>query len=235
MSRKSSPVPAIQSESSIAQQQAIVPSRQTRVIQPSQRHGVPRPTAKSCVSRLPRPTVVRIQARYIAGENQTQIAKAERCDRETVSRIVKSSEMAEYVERMKEEFRGLVPDALAAVRHALQEQKDARIAYQLLRDTGVIPSPEELTQSAMQQSAPDATPLTPFESAMLGLAAIAEQTSETYGFPLPNPQEMKHNLEIAQEVDRMTNGKAMSISLSDSIEWNRLTKLAEQRLKDACK
>jgi hypothetical protein len=122
------------------------------------------------------------------------------------------------------------------VRDAIVVKRDAKISYQLLRDIGVLPRATQIVvQPQLQQVPQESAPLTPFESTMLGLAAIAEQTSETYGFPLPNPEEMKHNLEIAQEIDRMTNGKALSISLNDSIEWNRLTKLAEQRLKDACK
>jgi hypothetical protein len=67
---------------------------------------------------------------------------------------------------------------------------------------------------------------------MLGLAAIAEQTSETYGFPLPNPEELKRNLEIAQEIDKETGGHGLSLSLSNPSEWNRLKGLVEQRLKN---
>jgi hypothetical protein len=131
--------------------QAIVRSEQRGVLTTKKENGsstvgdsvnccdMPRTATKRHLSRLPRPKVVRIQQRYIGGENQTQIARAEGCDRETVSRIVRSSEMAEYIEHMKEEFRGLVPDALAALRHTLQTQKDGRIALEILRDVGVAP------------------------------------------------------------------------------------------------
>ena len=77
---------AIQSRNVSTQTPGIVRSR-TRAKRVPECHDVPRTAAKQSVSRLPTPTVVRIQARYVAGENQTQIAKAEGCDRETVSRI----------------------------------------------------------------------------------------------------------------------------------------------------
>jgi hypothetical protein len=140
MSRTSPPV--VQSKDDATRAPDFLQSEATRLTQdvrPTRRHSMPRRAAKEPVSRLPRPKVLRIQQRYIAGENQTVISRAEGCDRETVSRIVKSSEMTEYVERMREEFRGLVPDALVTLRYALQIQKDARIAYDVLRDVGVIP------------------------------------------------------------------------------------------------
>jgi DNA invertase Pin-like site-specific DNA recombinase len=81
--------------------------------------GCPKKPHHASKSRLPRPKVLRIQQRYIAGQNQSTIAKAEGVDRQTVWRIVKSEEMVEYIEAMRAEFRGLVPDAISAVRHAL--------------------------------------------------------------------------------------------------------------------
>ena len=54
--------------------------------------------------------------------------------------------MAEYIERMKEEFRGLLPDAVTALRHTLQVQKDGRIALEILRDVGVAPRKGEEPQ-----------------------------------------------------------------------------------------
>lgn len=90
---------------------------------PTKCHAKPLNAAKKVVSRLPEPKILRIQERYIAGQNQTAIAKAEGCDRETVSRIVKGSDMAEYAAQMREHLRGLVPDAIAAIQHGLRVDK----------------------------------------------------------------------------------------------------------------
>ena len=136
---------------------------------------VPQRAAKTPTSRLPRPKIVRIQQRYVAGQNQTQIAKLEKCDRETVSRIVRSSEMAEYIERMKEEFRGLVPDAIAALRHTLQTQKDGRLAYEVLRDTGVAPRKGEPLESL------EKTPMDGYTRQCVMLANVLLENEKHFG------------------------------------------------------
>jgi hypothetical protein len=142
-------------------------------------HDVPHRATNQPVSRLPRPKVVRIQARYIAGENQTHIANAEGCDRETVSRIVKSSEMADYIEQMTEEFRGLVPDALSVIRFALQVQKDARIAYEVLRNVGVAPQKGERLQL------PDSRPQTGIQRQAEMIANLILEGNKNFGIALP--------------------------------------------------
>jgi hypothetical protein len=151
-------------------------------------HVTQRCAAKERVSRLARPKVLRIQQRYISGENQTAIAKAEGCDRETVSRIVKSSEMTEYVERMKEEFRGFVPDALIALRHALQVQKDPRIAYQVLRDVGVVLPRQLQVQLAEASVAKPEDELRREWATKFGLMVL--QKHEVYGASLPDVGEL---------------------------------------------
>ena len=111
-------------------------------------------------------------------------------------------------------------------------KRDAKISYQLLRDIGVLPRATQIVlQPQLQQVPHESAPLTPFQKSMLGLADIAEQTSKDFGFPLQNPEEMKHNLLVAKEIDKMTGGKALQISDNNPEEWNRLTKLAEERLK----
>jgi hypothetical protein len=172
---------AIQSRNVSTQTPGIVRSR-TRAKRVPECHDVPRTAAKQSVSRLPTPTVVRIQARYVAGENQTQIAKAEGCDRETVSRIVRSSEMVEYIEQMKEEFRGLVPDALNAIRYALCVQKDARIAYEVLRNVGIAPRSGETEQLPTTPSSAEER----VEKQMRMIAGVMLSRREVFGIELPS-------------------------------------------------
>jgi hypothetical protein len=66
--------------------------------------------------------------------------------RPTIARIVKGEAMQAYVQEMRERFYGLAPDALAAIEYALQEQKDAGIALEVLRDIGVRPRKGESLQ-----------------------------------------------------------------------------------------
>lgn len=106
-----------------------------------------RKPAKGRGSYLPETKILAIQQRYIRGENKTAIAKAEGCDRETVARIVQFPEVRNFIAQMQQEFFGLVPDAMAAVRYALQVEKDAKVAYQILEATGVAPHQGERLQT----------------------------------------------------------------------------------------
>ncbi|HSY66713.1 MAG TPA: helix-turn-helix domain-containing protein [Terriglobales bacterium] len=96
--------------------------------------------------RIPAPQIERIKQRHIMGQSQREIARAEGRSRPTIARIVKSEEMLAYVQEMRERFFGLAPDALATIEFALREQKDARIAYEILRDVGVVPRKGEPLQ-----------------------------------------------------------------------------------------
>jgi len=185
MARNSPPV--VQSKDIATRAQAISQSEEThlsRNVHSTKCRCTPRRAAKEPESRLPRPKVLRIQQRYIAGENQSVIARVEGCDRETVSRIVKSSEMTEYLEQMKEEFRGLVPDALVALRYALQVQRDARIAYDVLRDVGVVLPHQLQVQAAMASELPTVSQVTREWAMRLGMVAL--ERAAVYGSSLPD-------------------------------------------------
>ena len=93
-------------------------------------------------TRVPPPQRVRVLQKYSAGKSIVQIAKEERRNRETVSRIVHGEEMQEHVARMREKFYGLADLAIAAVQHALDDG-DAQIGYRILLDLGVIPTLED--------------------------------------------------------------------------------------------
>lgn len=97
-----------------------------------------RKSTKARGSYLPKPKILRIQQLYIAGENKTEIAKKEKVDRETVARIVQFPEVQDLIAQAQQEFFGLVPDALAAVRYALQVEKNAMIGLTVLERTGVL-------------------------------------------------------------------------------------------------
>jgi hypothetical protein len=74
------------------------------------------------------PKILRIQQRYVAGENKSEIAKKEKVDRGTVARIVRFPEVQNFIAQAQQEFFGLVPDAMAALRHALRVEKNPTIA-----------------------------------------------------------------------------------------------------------
>ena len=121
-----------------ASTQSIVRSAQAKLNRSTSNHCKhPRKTTKARGSYLPEPKILRIQQRYVAGENRSEIAKKEKVDRGTVARIVKFPEVQDFIAQAQQEFFGLIPDALAAVRHALQVEKNAMIGLTVLERTGV--------------------------------------------------------------------------------------------------
>jgi hypothetical protein len=99
--------------------------------------------AKRTRNRVPPPQRERILQKYIMGQSITSVSKQERRNRETVGKIVRGPEMQNLVRAMRERLFRLGPDAISAVQHALTEQNDGRLGFQLLSSIGVIPSPEE--------------------------------------------------------------------------------------------
>jgi hypothetical protein len=97
----------------------------------------PRKSTKARGSYLPVPKILRIQQRYLNGQNKTEIAREEKCDRETVARIVQFPEVQSYIAQAQQEFFGLIPDAMVAVRHALRVEKNPMLGLAILERTGV--------------------------------------------------------------------------------------------------
>ena len=109
----------------------------------------PRKPTKTRGSYLPEPKIPRIQQRYINGQNKSEIAREEKCDRETVARIVKFPEVQDFIAQAQQEFFGLIPDAMAAVRHALRVENNATIGLAVLERTGVSAHRGERVQLPM--------------------------------------------------------------------------------------
>jgi hypothetical protein len=74
--------------------------------------------------------------------------------------------------------------------------------------------------------------LSPYELQVVSILRAAEERAKIFDLsPLPTPEEMQHNLDVANEIDRMTGGKSLSLSLSDGVQWNRFRALAEPNLR----
>jgi hypothetical protein len=192
---------------------------------------------------VPLPQTQRIVQRYVAGESIRQIAREEKRDRATVTKIVRSDEMKNFVQHMRERFYGLGLDAMDAVSHALKFQKNAAIGYRLLADIGVIPSPTEKLAVATQAACINKSELTPFQVAMAvdengqinrvayGAACVIETSAENFGTPLPTPEEVYHRRKVAMVADEIAGGRFLQICLSDGPEEKRIRRLAEEQVK----
>jgi len=181
--------------------------------------------------------------RYIGGESIRQIAREERRDRATVTKIVRSDQMNVVVLKMRERYYGLGFDALDAAQHSLQVQKDGRLGRQLLTDIGVVPTAEERYAIVTQPMSIDRSTLTPFELAMAeeedgqinrvayGGACAMETSANYFDIPLPTPDEVRHARKVAKVADEITGGRFHEICLTDGPEEKRIRHLAEQKVK----
>jgi hypothetical protein len=138
--------------------------------------------SKLCGTTVPQPQVQRILCRYASGASVRQIARIEKRDRATVSKIVKSEDMTRYVASMRERFFALADDAIISVQKALQAG-DAELGYRLLKDVGIVPSKQEITiENAEPMNDQDAR----VRQVMIKMASCAIERNRVYGTPLPS-------------------------------------------------
>jgi transcriptional regulator with XRE-family HTH domain len=183
-----------------ASTQAIVRSEQPHWEPPPKKinHSAPSVTKLPC-PRIPAPQIERIKQRHIMGQSQREIARAEGRSRPTIARIVKGEEMQAFVQEMRERFYGLAPDALATIEYALREQKDARIAYDILRDVGVAPRKGEEPQLP-------ATPEDGYSRQAIMVANVLLEAHDNLGVDLPE------NVAAALAKDAQGNTEAAKTS-----------------------
>jgi hypothetical protein len=152
--------------------------------------------------------------------------------------------MNAVVQKMREQYYGLGFDALGAMQHALQIQKDGRLGHQVLADIGVIPSAEERYAIAAEESMSIArSSLTPFEAAITegaegqmfriayGAGCVMEESAENFGIQLPTPQEIRFRRKVVKVADEITGGRFHEICMTDGPEEKRIRQLAAQKVK----
>jgi hypothetical protein len=140
----------------------------------------PSKSTKTRGSYLSKPKILRIQQRYLNGQNKSEIAREEKCDRETVTRIVQFPEVQNFIAQAQQEFFGLIPDAMAAVRRALRVEKNPMIGLAILERTGVTAYRGERMQL------PETTPSeSGFDRQARLVAAVLLEAHEKLGVDLP--------------------------------------------------
>ena len=142
--------------------------------------------------RIPAPQRIRVMQLYALGKNQTQIAREEGLNRETVHKIVNSSEMGEFIEEMRSSFRGLSELAIEALRASLEQRgKEAiEIAWRVLESNGIIPPEGQVANYSTQLQ--DASANEENEAVQKTLSAfgrIAMERARIFNCPMPELEE----------------------------------------------
>lgn len=135
--------------------------------------------------------ILRIQHRHFAGQTNREIVRAEHCGRNTVSTVVKAPELQEHLQGIREKMWGLADSAADVVRESIVQNRDARVAYELLRDVGVLPRASQIVCQPNQSAT-----MAP-ENAMARqtrlIAAVIAERHRVFGIELP--ADMKEALE----------------------------------------
>ncbi|HUJ93503.1 MAG TPA: hypothetical protein VLW46_00910 [Candidatus Bathyarchaeia archaeon] len=117
--------------------------------------------------------------RHVAGESARKISREEGRDRETITKIVKSEDMAALVRSLREQLYGMAGQALQTVLEGMTERKNELLAYKLLADIGVIPTAGERMQLQSTPAVRDENQ--GFKDQVKKIAQIMFERMETYG------------------------------------------------------
>jgi hypothetical protein len=155
--------------------------------------------------RIPAPQRIRVMELYALGKNQTQIAREEHLNRETVHKIVNGSEMGEFIEEMRSRFRGLSELAVEALRASLEQRgKEAiEIAWRVLETNGIIPPTGQAVNYSTQLQ--DASANEENEAVRKTLSAfgrIAMERARVFNCPMPELEEAAEQAGVRFEETR---------------------------------
>lgn len=113
-----------------------------------------------------------------------QIARVERCSRNTIRKIVTAEEFQGHLARVREKIWGGLDDAVDVVLENIRQNRDPKMAYELLRDAGLLPRATQIVHQPQQL-----TPSTPEEDGVdrqaRMVASVLLEGHQNYGVELP--------------------------------------------------
>ena len=136
-----------------------------------------------CTSLVPAPQAERIKQKFVQGYSIRKISREEGRARQTIVRIIRSEDVQNFVKQMQEELWGLIPAAIGALRHELQTNKNSQLAYQIIRDIGVLPA-ARIQQPSSPYDSDERVKLIMGEFVKIGL-----ERNRIYGTPMPEIEE----------------------------------------------
>jgi hypothetical protein len=143
--------------------------------------------AKKHRPHIPAAKILRIEQRHLGGESDREIARAEHCSRNTIVKVVRAPELQAHLQQVRERIWGMADCAADVLFEAIAQNRDSRIAYELLRDVGVLPRASQIVH---QPSEP--TPATKDERDVrqIGvLAAVIAERRRVFNVELPPDME----------------------------------------------
>lgn len=167
----------------------------------------PRPTGQTRQSYPNAPKKLNVKRLYMQGLSIREIARREKLDRATITKIVSAEDMESYIEEHRHKLLGLAPKALESLEFALENEADGRVASQFLEKFAVFPesrkpafnfsqtnatqiltgdkdsSPRELSEQEVEERA--------IELMCQRLAQTAMERSKIFKTAMPELEELK--------------------------------------------
>ena len=156
-------------------------------------------------SRIPQIQRLRVMEKYALGQNQTAIASEEKINRETVGRIVKSVEMEQFTEEIRERWRGLCDAAVESVRRLIAKD-DKQTVFRVLETNGII-APLGQVQNFSSPTAAKPTGDERVKELMAAFAGVAIERARVFKTPFPELAEVadKNGIKLDFELNGASN------------------------------
>ena len=153
---------------------------------------IQRKPAEKMRHRIPPSQRFRVMQKYALGHNQTAIASEEKINRETVARIVKSTEMETFTEEIRERWRGLCDAAVESVRRLIA-QDDRQTVFRVLESNGIL-APQGQVQSPSAQTAAKPPQDERVKQLTAAFAEVAVERARVFGTPFPELAEVAESI-----------------------------------------
>jgi hypothetical protein len=150
--------------------------------------------------QIPVPQQLRIIEKYMQGISLRRIAEEEDRARQTVTKIVRAPEVEGCIEKLREEVIALGDEMVKSVRFAVRHELDGRLAYEMLKDIGVLQPRAQVQLNNQSQMTEEQSEKFWTEEWMRRLDLMAMEKSRVYGTMLP-----EHLEELKRESDRISN------------------------------
>lgn len=158
----------------------------------------PKP-AKKTRNRIPPIQRLRVMEKYALGTNQTEIARQEGLNRESIGRMVKSEEMQAFTEEIRERWRGLCDAAIESVRRLIAKD-DKQTVFRVLESNGIL-APQGQVQNFSSSSAPKSTGDERVKELMAAFAGVAIERARVFKTPFPEIQEVADKIGVKLDFD----------------------------------
>jgi len=151
--------------------------------------------------QVPVPQQLRIIEKYMQGMSLRRIAEEEDRARQTVTKIVRAPEVKGCIEKLREEVIALGDDMVKSVRFAVQHELDGRLAYEMLKDIGVLQPRAQVQWNNQSQMTEEQSEKFWTEEWIRRLALMARERNRVYGTELPEHLEEQ----LKRESERISN------------------------------